>query len=110
MNCIIKTESNSSSSLFQLYSCIKLRLNDEAKYLRLQEFHNTNSITEMLLVSNIIFKLIDKICKKYLTLNLLVLQRKQIVEALLYRTWIKETSNIEMQQVNTLESENFENL
>ena len=53
----------------------------------------------MLLVSNTIFNPVDEICKKYLTPNSLALQRKQMVKALLYRTWIKETSNIERQQV-----------
>ncbi len=41
-------------------------------------------------VSNIIFKSIDKLCKKYLTFNSLSLQRKQIVESLLYRTCKKK--------------------
>lgn len=56
-----------------------------------------NPTTGMLQVSNTIFKSVDEICKKYLTPNSLALQRKQMVEALLYRTWIKETSNIVLQ-------------
>ncbi|CAB5180119.1 unnamed protein product [Rhizophagus irregularis] len=93
-------EANSGSSLCQLYSGIELRLKDEAKYSRLQEFCNMNPTTGMSQVSNTIFKSVDEICKKYLTPNSLALQRKQIVEALLYRTWIKETSNIVLQDEN----------
>ena len=87
-------EANSGSSLCQLHSGIELRLKDEAKYSRLQEFRNMNPTTGMPLVSNTIFKSVDEICKKYLTPNSLALQRKQIVEAHLYRTWIKEIGNI----------------
>ncbi|CAI2188346.1 7022_t:CDS:10 [Funneliformis geosporum] len=47
---------------------IELRLKDEAKYLRLQEFYNMNP--------------------------------SQIVEALLYKTWIKEIRNIVLQDKN----------
>jgi len=97
MNRVIKMEANSGSSLCQLHSGIELRLKDEAKYSRLQEFRNMNPTTGMPQVSNTIFKSIDEICKKYLTPNSLALQRKQMVEALLYRTWIKETSNIVLQ-------------
>ncbi|CAB4445964.1 unnamed protein product [Rhizophagus irregularis] len=63
-------KANSGSSLCQLHSEIELRLKDEAKYSRLQEFRNMNPITGMPLVSiNTIFKSVDKICKKYLTPN-----------------------------------------
>ncbi|CAB4407838.1 unnamed protein product [Rhizophagus irregularis] len=95
MNRVIKMEANLGSSLCQLHSGIELRLKDEAKYSRLQEFRNMNPTTGIPQVSNTIFKSVDKICKKYLTPNSLALQQKQMVEALLYRTWIKETSNID---------------
>ncbi|PKY61147.1 hypothetical protein RhiirA4_485733 [Rhizophagus irregularis] len=41
-----------------------------------------------------IYKNIDEICKKYLIPNSLTLQCKQMVESLLYKTWIKEVENI----------------
>ncbi|CAG8459685.1 4064_t:CDS:2, partial [Racocetra persica] len=52
---------------------IELRLKDKAQYARLQEFKNMNSTTGLPYVSNIIFKNIDKMCKKYLTPNSLAL-------------------------------------
>lgn len=78
----------------QLHSGIELRLKDEAKYARWQEFRNMNPTTGMPRVSDTIFRNVDEICKKYLTPNSLALQRKQMVESLLYRTWIKEVENI----------------
>ena len=56
-----------------------------------------NTTTGMPQVSNTIFNAVDEVCKKYLTPNSLALQRKQIVESLLYRTWIKEISNMVIQ-------------
>ncbi|CAB5181662.1 unnamed protein product [Rhizophagus irregularis] len=94
MNRVIKLEANSGNSLCQLHSGIELRLKDEAKYARWQEFRNMNPTTEMPRVSDTIFRNVDEICKKYLTPNSLALQRKQMVESLLYRTWIKEVENI----------------
>ncbi|EXX62892.1 hypothetical protein RirG_157450 [Rhizophagus irregularis DAOM 197198w] len=82
------------NSLCQLHSGIELRLKDEAKYARWQEFRNMNPTTGMPRVSDTIFRNVDEICKKYLTPNSLALQRKQMVESLLYRTWIKEVENI----------------
>ncbi|RIA91855.1 hypothetical protein C1645_821492 [Glomus cerebriforme] len=73
MNRIIKIEANSGSSLCQLHLEIELHLKDEAKYSRLQEFCNINPTAEISLVSNTIFKFVDKICKKYLTSNSLAL-------------------------------------
>ncbi|CAG8740602.1 14937_t:CDS:2, partial [Rhizophagus irregularis] len=87
-------EANSGNSLCQLHSGIELRLKDEAKYARWQEFRNMNPTTGMPRVSDTIFRNVDEICKKYLTPNSLALQRKQMVESLLYRTWIKEVENI----------------
>ncbi|CAB5360432.1 unnamed protein product [Rhizophagus irregularis] len=94
MNRVIKLEANSGNSLCQLHSGIELRLKDEAKYARWQEFCNMNPTTGMPRVSDTIFRNVDEICKKYLTPNSLALQRKQMVESLLYRTWIKEVENI----------------
>ena len=73
MNRVIKMEANLGSSLCQLHSGIELRLKDEAKYSRLQEFWNTNPITGMPLVFNTIFNPVDGICKKYLIPNSLAL-------------------------------------
>ncbi|PKY20813.1 hypothetical protein RhiirB3_434219 [Rhizophagus irregularis] len=94
MNRVIKLEANSGNSLCQLHSEIELRLKDEAKYAKWQEFRNMNPTTGMPRVSDTIFRNVDEICKKYLTPNSLALQRKQMVESLLYRTWIKEVENI----------------
>ncbi|CAG8437390.1 16626_t:CDS:2 [Dentiscutata heterogama] len=43
INHVIKLEANSGNSLCQLQTGIELRLKDEAKYTRLQEFRNMNS-------------------------------------------------------------------
>ncbi|CAG8516255.1 17086_t:CDS:2 [Gigaspora rosea] len=71
--------------VMQLQSGIELRLKDEVKYAKFQEFQNMNSTTDLLYISNTIFKRIDDLYKKYLTPNLLALQQKQIIEYLLYR-------------------------
>ncbi|CAG8716529.1 17617_t:CDS:2, partial [Gigaspora rosea] len=42
INRVIKLEANSSNSLCQLWAGIELRLKNEAKYARLQEFRNMN--------------------------------------------------------------------
>ncbi|CAG8801219.1 16968_t:CDS:2, partial [Racocetra persica] len=80
INHVIKLEANSGNSLYQPQSNIELQLKDEAKYTRLQEFWNMNLTASLPNVSNMIFKSIDDMCKKYLTQNLLALQRKQILE------------------------------
>ncbi|CAG8500400.1 16358_t:CDS:2 [Racocetra persica] len=55
-------------------------IENEAKYTKLQEFWNMNPTASLLNVSNMIFKNIDDMYKKYLTQNSLVLQQKQILE------------------------------
>ncbi|CAG8787153.1 20129_t:CDS:2 [Gigaspora margarita] len=67
---------------------IELRLKDKAKYARLKEFCNMNPTTGLPNVSNTIFKGIDGMCKKFLTTNSLALQRRQMFESLLYRTFL----------------------
>ncbi|CAG8719078.1 17829_t:CDS:2, partial [Cetraspora pellucida] len=86
INRIIKLEANSGSSLCQLQAGIDLRLKDEIKYAKLQEFRNMNPTTGLPHVFNTIFKKINDMCVKYLTPNSLALQRKQILESLLYRS------------------------
>ncbi|CAG8481463.1 1803_t:CDS:2 [Dentiscutata heterogama] len=54
-------EANSGNSLCQLQTGIELRLKDEAKYARLQEFRNMNPTAGFSNVSNTIFKEIDYI-------------------------------------------------
>lgn len=88
INRVIKLEANSGNSLCQLRAGIELRLKDEAKYARLQEFRNMNPTTGLPNVSNTIFKGIDDMCKKFLTTNSLALQRRQMFESLLYRTFL----------------------
>ncbi|CAG8788748.1 3323_t:CDS:2, partial [Gigaspora rosea] len=61
---------------------------DETKYAKLQEFRNMNPTTDLSHVSNTIFKGIDDMCKKYLTPNSLALQRRQMLEYILYRSWL----------------------
>ncbi|CAG8636487.1 8429_t:CDS:2, partial [Racocetra fulgida] len=51
-------------------------------------------------VSNTIFKCIDETFKKYLTPNLLALQRKQMVESLLYRVKMKDLGDVVMQELD----------
>ncbi|CAG8651513.1 16024_t:CDS:2 [Gigaspora rosea] len=74
INRVIKLEVNSGNSLYQLQSGIELRLKDEDKYAKFQEFRNINLTTGLPYVSNIIFKRINDLCKKYLTPNSLALQ------------------------------------
>ncbi|CAG8558431.1 14525_t:CDS:2 [Cetraspora pellucida] len=81
-----KEFANSGSSLCQLQAGIDLRLKDEIKYAKLQEFRNMNPTTGLPHVFNTIFKKINDMCVKYLTPNSLALQRKQILESLLYRS------------------------
>ena len=50
-------------------------------------------------VFNSIFKTIDNICQKYLTPNSLALQRKQMLESLLYRTVLQD-ENFTLQVCN----------
>lgn len=85
INRVIKLEANSGNSLCQLQIGIELRLKDEAKYASFQEFRNMNPTTGLPHVSGTIFKSVDDTCKKYLTQNSLALQRKQMLESLLYR-------------------------
>ncbi|CAG8673470.1 24933_t:CDS:2, partial [Gigaspora rosea] len=59
INRVIKLEANSGNSLCQLRAGIELRLKDEAKYARLQEFRNMNPTTGLPNISNTIFKGID---------------------------------------------------
>ncbi|PKC73438.1 hypothetical protein RhiirA1_451144, partial [Rhizophagus irregularis] len=56
MNRVIKLEANSGSSLCQLHTGIELRLKDEVKYAKLQEFCNINPLAGLPHVSNTIFK------------------------------------------------------
>ncbi|CAG8478562.1 8344_t:CDS:2 [Dentiscutata erythropus] len=88
--------------LIQLYSedpesYFKVDFENEAKYSRWQEFRNMNPTTGVPRVSNTIFKSIDEIFEKYLTPNSLAVQRRQIVESLLYRVEIKELDDIILQ-------------
>ncbi|CAB4415065.1 unnamed protein product [Rhizophagus irregularis] len=74
---------------------IELRLKDETKYSRLQEF-NMNPTAGLSYISNTIFKKVDDMYKKYMTPNSLALQRKQILESLLYRVLIQDMNNIDL--------------
>lgn len=74
MNQVIKLEANSGSSLCQLHTGIELRLKDEVKYAKLQEFCNINPLAGLPHVSNTIFKDINDVCKRFLTSNSLALQ------------------------------------
>ncbi|CAG8763260.1 13520_t:CDS:2, partial [Dentiscutata erythropus] len=64
MNRVIKLEANLENSLCQLQAGIKLRLKDEAKYARLQEFQNMNPTAGLSNITSTIFKSIDDMCKK----------------------------------------------
>ncbi|CAG8687165.1 5621_t:CDS:2, partial [Scutellospora calospora] len=90
INRVIKLEANSENSLCQLQAGIDLRLKDEIKYAKLQEFRNMNPTTRLLHVSNTIFKEIDNMCIKYLILNSLALQQKQMLESFLYRSLLRD--------------------
>lgn len=90
INRVIKLEVNSGNTLYELRAGIELRLKDEAKYARLQEFRNMNPTTSLPNICNTIFKSIDDMCKKYITPNSLALQRKQIIESLLYRAILQD--------------------
>jgi len=90
INRIIKLEANSGNTLYELQAGIELRLKDEAKYAKLQEFRNMNPTTGLPNISNTIFKGVDNMCKKYLMPNSLALQQKQILESLLYRVLLQE--------------------
>ncbi|CAB5377005.1 unnamed protein product [Rhizophagus irregularis] len=61
MNRVIKLEANSGSSLCQLHTGIELRLKDEVKYAKLQEFCNINPLAGLPHVSNTIFKDINDV-------------------------------------------------
>ncbi|EXX71704.1 hypothetical protein RirG_076080 [Rhizophagus irregularis DAOM 197198w] len=61
MNQVIKLEANSGSSLCQLHTGIELRLKDEVKYAKLQEFCNINPLAGLPHVSNTIFKDINDV-------------------------------------------------
>uniref|UniRef100_U9UYS5 SWIM-type domain-containing protein n=1 Tax=Rhizophagus irregularis (strain DAOM 181602 / DAOM 197198 / MUCL 43194) TaxID=747089 RepID=U9UYS5_RHIID len=58
---LIKLEANSGSSLCQLHTGIELRLKDEVKYAKLQEFCNINPLAGLPHVSNTIFKDINDV-------------------------------------------------
>ena len=60
-----------------------------------------NPLADLSHVSNTIFKDVDDICKKYLTPNSLALQRKQILESLLYRTILQDNESV-IQQVSSM--------
>ena len=50
-------------------------------------------------VFNTIFKTVDEICKKYLTPNSLALQRRQMLESLLYRISLQDSGIIQQVMV-----------
>ncbi|CAG8730184.1 22560_t:CDS:1, partial [Cetraspora pellucida] len=66
-----------------------------------QEFWNMNPTTGIFRVSNTISNSIDEILKKYLTPNSLALQRKQMMESLLYRVRINELKDISITMQNS---------
>ncbi|CAG8619948.1 8542_t:CDS:2 [Gigaspora margarita] len=83
INCVIKLEANSGNSLCQLQLGIELQLKDETKYARD----------------------IDNMYKEYFTLNSLALQRRQILESLLYRSLIRANEKSDCHNVGFIEDD-----
>jgi hypothetical protein len=92
-NALIKKSVRSSTTLYELDTQIQLQLDKEEQYERLKEQTNQNLTVGLPNVIGRYFKRIDDIVKKYLTPQVLKMQRHQMNESLLYR--VKKIENWE---------------
>jgi hypothetical protein len=92
-NALIKKSVRSSTTLYELDTQIQLQLDKEEQYEWLKEQTNQNPTVGLPNVIGRYFKRIDDIVKKYLTPQVLKMQRHQMNESLLYR--VKKIENWE---------------
>ncbi|CAB5181640.1 unnamed protein product [Rhizophagus irregularis] len=83
-NALIKKSVGSSTTLYELDIQIQLQFDKEEKFERLEEQVNQNPTIGLPNVIERYFKRIDGIIKKYLTPQVLKIQRRQMNESLLY--------------------------
>src|SRR5277367_5618593 len=92
-NALIKKSVKSSTTLYELDIQIQLQLDKEEQFERLQEQSNQNPTVGLPNVIGRYFRRIDSVVKKYLTPQVLKMQRRQMNESLLYR--VKNIKNWE---------------
>ena len=84
-NALIKKSVRNSTTLYELDTQIQLRLDREEQFERLEEQTNQNPTVGLPNVIGRYFKRIDNVIKKFLTPQVLKMQRCQMNESLLYR-------------------------
>ncbi|CAG8683833.1 24124_t:CDS:2, partial [Gigaspora rosea] len=84
MNAIIKKEVLHSLTLLHLVDAIQNRLNEEARYARINEQRNINPSIGLPHIATKFFPIIDSLIQEYLTSHVLSLQRQQLSECFLY--------------------------
>ena len=82
---MIKKSVRNSTTLYELDTQIQLRLDREEQFERLEEQTNQNPTVGLPNVIGRYFKRIDNVIKKFLTPQVLKMQRCQMNESLLYR-------------------------
>ncbi|RHZ86809.1 hypothetical protein Glove_44g37 [Diversispora epigaea] len=98
-NSVIKNVLQGRPSLCELATILDPRLKDEAQYINHNKWYYANASAQLSGASAKCFSEIDRILKKYLTEEMLLRQRHEIIQSLYYHTIIETGESLDNKHV-----------